>query len=88
MDKIVFTPVDGEEPVKFYVVDQTMLRGETYLLVTDSAEGDGTALILHDTAPGNADESVYEIVEDDTELQAVAGLFRDTLEDMGIGLES
>lgn len=86
MDKIVFTPADNGEPVEFYVLDQVVLRGVTYILVTDSEEGDGEALILRDTAPGDASESVYEIVDDDTELKAVAELFHDALEDMNMQL--
>ena len=69
------------------MLDQAILRGETYILVTDSEEGDGEALILKDTAQPDAEESVYEIVEDEVELKAVAELFRDALEDMGISLE-
>jgi hypothetical protein len=87
MDKIVFTPEGNEEPVELYVLDQTVLRGTTYILVTESEEGDGNALILKDTAPEGADESVYEIVDEDTELDAVSDLFRVALDDMDIGLE-
>jgi hypothetical protein len=87
MEKIYFTPAEAEEPAAFYVLDQAVLRGETYILVTDSEEGDGEALILKDTAQPDAEESVYEIVEDEVELKAVAELFRDALEDMGISLE-
>ena len=42
---------------------------------------------MKDTAQPDAEESVYEIVEDEVELKAVAELFRDALEDMGISLE-
>ena len=87
MDKIVFTPAGGEKPVDFYVLDQATLRGITYILVTDTEDGDGEALILKDTSRENDAESVYEIVDDDTELSAVAELFRDAAEDMGIDLE-
>ncbi len=87
MDKIVFTPAGGEKPVEFYVLDQATLRGITYILVTDTEDGDGEALILKDTSRENDAESVYEIVDDDTELSAVAELFRDAAEDMGINLE-
>lgn len=77
----------GEKPVEFYVLDQATLRGITYILVTDTEDGDGEALILKDTSRENDAESVYEIVDDDTELSAVAELFRDAAEDMGIDLE-
>ena len=86
MDKIVFTPEGNEEPVELYVLDQTVLRGTTYILVTESEEGDGNALILKDTAPEGADESVYEIVENEKELQAVSKVFEELLEDVSIEL--
>lgn len=88
MEKIVFAPEGQGEPVEFYVLDQAQLRGETYILVADSEEGAGEALVLRDTAPEGAPESVYEIVEDDTELDAVMVLFKDALEDMDIRIES
>ncbi|MCI2048958.1 MAG: DUF1292 domain-containing protein [Lachnospiraceae bacterium] len=87
MEKITFTPDGADGPVEFYVLDQATLRGCDYILVTDSEEGDGEALILKDRAPADAADSLYEIVDDDTELKAVSELFRDTLEDLGIDLE-
>jgi len=87
MEKITFIPEGSDEPAEFYVLDQITLRGTDYILVTDSEEGDGTALILKDTAPENDGDGIYEIVDDDTELAAVSELFRDSLDDLGIGLE-
>ena len=87
MEKVFFAPEDGAEPVAFYVLDQCVLRGATYILVTDSEDGDGTAMILKDTAPENASESVFEVVEDDREIEAVLLMFKDTLEDLDIGIE-
>ena len=83
MDKIVFTP-EGGEPVRFYVLEQTRLGGIDYILVTDSEDGDGEALILRDTSSLEEDEAVYEIVEDDEELNAVAAVFQNILEDIDL----
>lgn len=83
MERILFTP-EGEAPVAFYVLEQTMIGGVTYILVTDQEEGDGEALILKDMAEGNASESIYEIVEDETELTAVASVFENILEDIDL----
>ena len=47
LEKITFRP-EGEEPVKFYVLEQTRIGGHNYILVTDVEEGDGDALILKD----------------------------------------
>ena len=81
MEKIVFTPDDGEA-VEFYVLEQTTIAGRNYILVTDTKEGDGEALILKDTASPEDSESVYEIVTEDEELSAVAEMFEIILDDV------
>ena len=81
MEKIVFTP-EGEAPVQFYVLEQTRLGGVDYILVTDSREGDGEALFLRVTSAPEAEEAAYEIVTDDEELNAVAAVFENMLEDI------
>lgn len=81
MEKIVFTP-EGEEPVHFCVLEQTRLGGIDYILVTDSEEGDGEALILRDMSAVDDKEAVYEIVTEDEELNAVAAVFENMLEDI------
>ena len=81
LEKITFTP-EGEEPVSFYVLEQTSIGGKNYILVTDVEEGDGDALILKDMSEEGTEEAVYTIVEDDDELAAVAGVFENMLEDV------
>ena len=81
MEKIVFTPA-GEEAVEFYVLEQTRLGGIDYILVTDSEEDDGEALILRDMSAPEEEEAVYEIVADEEELNAVAAVFENMLEDI------
>ena len=81
MEKIVFTPA-GEEAVEFYVLEQTRLGGIDYILVTDSEEEDGEALVLRDMSAPEEEEAVYEIVTDDEELNAVAAVFENMLEDI------
>ena len=83
MEKITFTPEDGEA-VEFYVLEQTMIGGVNYLLVTDSAEEDGEALILCDVSASEDPEAVYEIVEDDEKLNAVAAVFEKIMDDIDI----
>ena len=81
LEKITFNP-NGEEPVDFYVLEQTRIGGFNYILVTDFEEGDGEALILKDISKDGEEESVYTIVSDDEELKAVAGVFENMLEDV------
>lgn len=80
MEKIKFL-LDTEEVAEFFVLEQTKLSGNQYILVTDVEEGDGEALILKEVSVAGAKESTYEIVEDDTELSAVAAVFESLLED-------
>ena len=77
MEKIKFTFEDAGESVEFFVLEQTKLNGSVYILVTDSQEDDAECLILKETASKEDGESIYEVVEDDTELLAVSKLFED-----------
>ena len=81
LEKITFCP-DGDEPVDFYVLEQTKIAGVNYILVTDFEDGDGEAMILKDLSKPEDTESVYEIVSDENELDAVAGVFEDLLDDV------
>ena len=86
MEKIFFTWDEQEEPIGFFVLEQTELGGATYLLVADSQEDTAECLILKDVGEKSAEESVYEMVEDDTELMAVSKVFEELLEDVAIDL--
>jgi len=81
MDKITFNP-GGEEPVDFYVLEQTRIGGVNYILVTDFEEGDGEALILKDMSEPDSPESLFAIVDDEKELNAVAAIFEELLDDV------
>lgn len=81
LEKIEFK-LDNDEVVFFYVVEQTRISGISYLLVADTKEGDGQALILKDVSEETDEESSYVIVDDDEELDAVSGVFENMLEDV------
>lgn len=83
LEKITFRP-EGEETVEFYVLEQTRIGGRNYILVTDVEEGDGDALILKDMSQDGEEESIYDVVSDDEELEAVSGVFADMLEDVDL----
>ena len=83
LEKIIFRP-EGEEPVEFYVLEQTRIGGHNYILVTDVEEGDGDALILKDMSQDGEEDSIYDVVSDDEELEAVSGVFADMLEDIDL----
>ena len=86
MEKIVFSP-DGEEEVEFYCLEQTVIGAKTYLLVTDQEDGDGEALVLRDDSDIKDEQALYVIVDDDQELEAVAGVFRKLLAEDDIDLD-
>ncbi len=81
-ERIVFETDDG--PAEWYVIDETRINGCNYILVADAPEGDAECLILKDTAPADSKESIYEEVEDDDELDIVAGMFEEALGDTEI----
>ena len=83
MEKIKFMSEEMQE-IDFYVLQQTKVNGVSYILVTDSEEDDAECLILKDTSAEDDKESVYEIVEDVTELGAVLKIFEELLEDIEI----
>lgn len=85
MDKITMTAEDGEQ-IAFYVLEQTRMNGTDYLLATetDNEEEDAEAYILKDVSKGEDTQAVYEFVEDENELNALAGIFSEMIDDTQI----
>lgn len=81
LEKITFNP-EGDDPVEFYVLEQTRIGGRNYILVTDFEDGDGEALILKDMSEDGEEESLFTIVSDEKELDAVSGVFENMLADV------
>ena len=82
MEKIRFNLEDSGEAAEFFVLEQTRINGMDYILVTDSEEEDGEALILKDLSSDGDQEALYEIVDDNEELEAVSRIFSEMLEDI------
>ena len=82
MEKIRFSFGETGETAEFFVFVQTRINGMNYILVTDSEEDDAEALILKDLSQDGDKEALYEIVEDDNELEAVSKVFAEMLEDI------
>ncbi len=82
-DEIIFTADDGEEVV-FRVLEQTRLGGIDYLLVStaEDDEDEAEALILKDISKNTDEDAIYDIVEDEEELKAVAEIFKELLDDI------
>lgn len=84
MEKVRFTFSDGTGEDEFFVLEETKINGSAYILVTDSQEDDAECLILKEVSQPQQADSVYEIVEDETELLAVSKVFEELLEDVNI----
>lgn len=88
MEKIVFTFSDTKETVEFFVLEETKFNECQYLLVTDSDEEEAEAYILKQVSNEGEDETMYEMVDSDAELQAVSQIFAEILEDVDFEIES
>ena len=83
MEKLVFQDENGED-TEFYVLEQTRVSGVNYLLVADSQEEDAQCLILRDTAGEEEPDSLYEVVEEEAEQDALLAVFEQLLGDTKI----
>ena len=86
-EKISFVDPDTNEEVEFFVLEQTRINGTNYLLVTESddeKEEETVAYIIKDLSKAEDSEALYEMVEDDNELESVSKIFDEILEDMDI----
>lgn len=76
---------DGEE-IELYVIEQTQIAGNTYLLAVEDEDSEESDMWIFKQSGTKEDELFYDIIEDDTELQAVAKVFEAMLDDCDIEL--
>lgn len=82
-EKIIFETEDGKE--ELFILEQTMLGGINYILVTDDVESDeGDFLILKEITSGEDDFASYVIPEDENEIRSVVCIFNELLEDIDL----
>ena len=79
--KVVNFTTDNGEEIPFFVVEETKIAGENYLLVTDSEDDEADAYILREVSE-NTEESFYEILEDDDKINAISKVFAELLDDV------
>ncbi len=85
---VTFITEDGDEAI-FHVLEETKINGNKYLLVLDDVEDEEQeALILKEVPSDRPGESAYEIVDDDRELNAVAGVFQELIEEIDLVTEN
>lgn len=79
--KVVNFTTDNGEKIPFFVVEETKIAGENYLLVTDSEDDEADAYILREVSE-NTEESFYEMLEDDEKINAISKVFAELLDDV------
>ena len=80
-NKVVYFTTDEGEEVPFFVVEETKIAGENYLLVTDSEEDEADAYIFSEVSE-NENDSFYEMVEDEEKINALSKVFAELLDDV------
>ena len=83
MEKVIFFFFYTNEEIEFFVVEETQLNGQKYLLVTEEEDGDSDAYILREIAD-KEDDVIYELVEEEAELTAIGKIFAELIEDADI----
>ncbi len=82
-EKIVFSTEDGDE--EFYIIEQTMLGGVNYILVTDELDSDDADFMILKETNSTEDEYVdYDIIEDDNELKSIVAIFNELVDDFDL----
>ena len=86
---VPFVTEDGEQ-VEMYVLEETILQGIHYILVTEDLSDDSeeaVVMIMKEEKQSDEDEfALYDMVEDENELQAVAKVFAELMEDVDFEL--
>ena len=84
MQSINFITDEGEE-IPFYIIEQTTLAGKDFLLVTDSdTDEDEAEVYIMQEISDQDDQTVYEFVEDEAQLEALSKMFAELLDDVDI----
>lgn len=86
---VPFVTEDGEQ-VEMYVLEETTLQEIHYILVTEDLSDDSeeaVVMIMKEEKQSDEDEfALYDMVEDENELQAVAKVFAELMEDVDFEL--
>lgn len=80
MEKIKLMGMNEAEDLEVFVLEETVVNEQKYLLVTETESGDCEASILK-VAEESDDEYTYIPVEDEVEFSAVAKIFEELVED-------
>lgn len=78
MEKVTFYDDLEDVTVEFFVLEETQLNGQKYLLVTEEENEDADAYIMREVEL-EGDEITYEMVEDELEIAALGKVFAELL---------
>lgn len=81
MEKVTFQK-NEKETVEYYILEQTRISGVNYLLVADTKEGDGEAVILKEISAAEEEIGGYTDDLTEEEFEAVVPIFENLLEDV------
>ena len=82
-EKIIFTGDDGEE-LELFVMEGTRIGGVDYILAADVETGDGNCYILKDRSEEGDATAIYEIVDDENEMDYLLSVFAELLDDVDL----
>lgn len=87
LKKISFTVEGTDETVDLYVLEQTTINGINYLLVTEQEfeQGDAEVIIFKEVMTEGTDV-LYDPVTDEIELEVIAKVFEEILEEYELEL--
>ncbi len=66
---------------EFYVLEQTQLQGVSYLLAVEDIEDEELEAWIFKQVGTDGDDVCYETIDDETELEAITGIFEELLKD-------
>lgn len=87
-EKIVFID-DEDKEIEMFVIEETRINNVNYILVTDDdgEDEEAEAYILKDISDEGDEEAVYEIVDDESEIDYIGKIFSELLEDIDVTVE-
>lgn len=86
-NNVTFTDDDSQD-MDFYVIEETKVNGFSYILVCDDEDMEqGNVFILKDISSPEEDEALYDVVQDEVELKAVAKVFAELVDGIDIEIE-
>ncbi|MCR5625744.1 MAG: DUF1292 domain-containing protein [Lachnospiraceae bacterium] len=82
IEKLSFEDAQTGLAKEFFILAETVIKGSSYLLVTENEEGDSDALILKAIPTNDGEIATYETVIDEKELNDAMNAFGEMLDDI------